>query len=107
MQQKCYWPLDDNNILQFDIYDTCANLPKTAGIYIFAYRKDGDTWKAKYVGQADDFSFCIPRDSNLNKARNNIDIRIHILELDQACDRAEYVEKLIYSLRPIMNILEA
>jgi hypothetical protein len=100
----CNWPLGNGESLGCHIYDPDTNWNQAAGVYIFAYPTDQTSWRALYVGQADDFSSRLPSHERWNEAVRLGATHIHALVVPLAANRDRLEKMLIQNLQPRMNV---
>lgn len=100
---KCLWPLENGQNLEFIIYSPESNWNKVAGLYIFANSADGQHWRALYIGQTNDFSSRLPTHEKWDLAVRRGATHIHALVVSQAVMRDLWEQRLISYLQPPLN----
>lgn len=100
---KCLWPLENGQTLEFTIYSPCSNWNKVAGLYIFAHNVDGQHWRALYIGQTNDFSSRLPSHEKWDFAVQHGATHIHALVVSDECMRDLWEKRLIAHLQPQLN----
>lgn len=100
----CYWPVNDNETLEFTVYDTSASRNDVAGLYVFAYPTDETHWFPVYVGQTDSFKDRIPSHEKWDAAVRYGATHIHALAVSLAANRDKWEKMLIEHLQSPLNL---
>jgi hypothetical protein len=103
MATTCNWPIENNQTLEFTIYDPDTKWNSVGGLYIFARRTDATHWVAEYVGETDDFSSRLSYHERWYEATQRGATHIHARAVQQAASRVAWEKALIQNLQPPLN----